>query len=189
MAQVAVVTPIFRAGFLALFRPFVNKNDDGSEKRSYSVRAFFNPNDAGVATLKAAAGAAAKEKWGDKIPKNMRSPFRTNAELDSPNPAIPDDWVVMTFSAQEDKFSSRHNLVDAKNQPIMDEAEVYAGAWFRAQVQPFAYEKAANRGVSFGLRNIQKIRDDEALGGGRVSANKAFEPVAEAGGSADSIFS
>jgi hypothetical protein len=31
--------------------------------------------------------------------------------------------------------------------------------------------------VSFGLQNVQKLRDDDPLGSGRIPASKAFEPV------------
>jgi hypothetical protein len=58
-----------------------------------------------------------------------------------------------------------------------DETEVYSGAWYRAQVRAFAYENAGNKGVSFGLQNVQKLRDDDPLGSGRIPASKAFEPV------------
>ena len=35
--------------------------------------------------------------------------------------------------------------------------------------------------LAFGLQNVQKLRDDDPLGGGRTPANKAFEAVGNAG--------
>jgi hypothetical protein len=150
------------------------KNADGTtNKPKYSIRACFPPT-AKLDALKKEAEAAAKEKWGDKIPKTLRSPFRLNEELENPIVGIGDDWIIMSFSANEDR---RPGIVDAKLQDIIDDSDVYSGAWYRAQVRAFAYENAGNKGVSFGLQNVQKLRDDDPLGSGRIPASKAFEPV------------
>lgn len=165
------ITPQFRAAFISVFRPTKARDAAPDAKAKFSIRAAFPP-DADLATLKAEAKAVIAEKWGDKAPKTLRSPFRTNEELENPIPGIGDDWIVMTFSATEDR---RPGLVDANLQDIIDESEVYAGAWYRAQIRAFAYDSAGNKGVSFGLQNVQKLKDDEPLGAGRTPANKAFE--------------
>jgi hypothetical protein len=178
-----IITPEFRSCFVSLFRATGFKNADGTTgKLTYSIKAAFPPT-ADMAKLKEQAKQAAADKWGNNIPKTLRSPFRRNDETDNPVPGIGDDWIIMTFSANEDKFSPKHNLVDSHNNGIMDETEVYSGAWFKAQVQSYAYDTAGNKGVSFGLRNVQMTRDDDPIGGGNGPANKAFEPVG--GGSGD----
>jgi len=185
-----LITPEFRAAFISVFKATSMKNADGSvNKPKFSIRAAFPPT-AKLDALKKEAEMAAREKWGDKIPKTLRSPFRTNEELENPIVGIGDDWIIMSFSANEDR---RPGIVDSKLQDIIDDADVYSGAWYRAQVRAFAYENAGNKGVSFGLQNVQKLRDDDPLGKGRIPASKAFEPVdvpAAAGGgkTATSIF-
>jgi len=170
----SLITPEFRAAFISVFRATSMKNADGSvSKAKYSIRAAFPPA-AKLDALKKEAEGVAREKWGDKIPKTLRSPFRVNEELENPVAGIGDDWVIMTFSANEDR---KPGIVDAKVQDIIDDADVYSGAWYRAQVRAFAYENAGNKGVSFGLQNVQKLRDDDPLGNGRIPASKAFEPV------------
>lgn len=180
-----VITPEFRAGFVGLFKATAPKENPNGAKK-FSVRAIFMPG-ADLSALKREAQAAAEEKWGaGKVPKTIRSPFRTNEELENPVPGIPDDAVVMTFSANEDR---RPGLVDANLQDIIDDSQVYSGAWFRAQVRAFAYDNAGNKGVSFGLQNVQKLRDDEPIGKGKVPASKAFEAFgAPASKSAGSMF-
>ena len=156
-----IITPKFRAGFISVFKATSAKNADGTtNKPKFSVRACFPP-DADLSALKRDAKAVAIEKWGDKIPKVIRSPFRLNEELENPVPGIGDDWTIMTFSANEDR---RPGVVDAKLQDIIDDVEVYSGAWYRAQVRAFAYENAGNKGVSFGLQNVQKLADDDPIG-------------------------
>ena len=173
-----IITPAFRAAFISVFRASATKNPDGTMgKAKYSIRAMFPPT-ADLQALKDQAHTVAMEKWAGKPPKTVRSPFRTNEELENPVAGVGDDWIVMTFSANEDR---RPGIVDAKLQDIIDEADVYSGAWYRAQVRAFAYDNAGNKGVSFGLQNVQKLRDDETLGSGRTPANKAFEAIAEAG--------
>lgn len=182
-----LVTPEFRAAFISVFKATAMKNADGTvNKAKYSIRAAFPPT-ANLAALKKEAELAAKEKWGDKIPKTLRSPFRLNEELENPIIGIGDDWVIMSFSANEDR---RPGIVGPNLQDIIDDSEVYSGAWYRAQVRAFAYENAGNKGVSFGLQNVQKLRDDDPLGNGRIPASKAFEPVegTATGKTATSIF-
>lgn len=177
MAEKTVITPDFRGAFVQIMRAKAGKNDDGTPSAAkFSIRAVFPPN-ADMSALKAAAHQAAVDKWGDKVPKSVRSPFRLNEELEKPVEGIGDDWVVMTFSAPE---TSRPGVVDSKNQDIIDETDVYSGAWYIAQVNAYAYDKAGNRGVSFGLLNVRKQKDDEPLGNGKQKASKAFAAFAPA---------
>lgn len=179
-----LITPEFRAAYIGIFKATApRENPNGAKK--YSIRAVFMPG-TDISALKKEAQAAAIEKWANAVPKTMRSPFRTNEELDNPIPGVPDDAVVMTFSANEDR---RPGIVDAQLQDIIDDSEVYSGAWFRAQVRAYAYDQAGNKGVSFGLENVQKTRDDEPLGKGKVPASKAFEAFgAPAGKTAGGMF-
>lgn len=175
-----IITPPFRAAFVGLFRPSAPR-DNPDAKKKYSIRAVFVDD---ISELKKAAAQCVADKWGKNPPKNLRSPFRENSELDNPVAGVPDDAIVMTFSANEDR---RPGLVDKDLQDIIDETEVYSGAWFRAQVRPYAYETSGNRGVAFGLENVQKLKDDAPLGGGRMPASKAFTK-AEFVDSAEDVF-
>ena len=180
-----ILTPEFRAAFVSLFKASKPKTAPAEQAPKFSIRAVFPPN-TDFAAMKAEAEVAAKEKWGDKIPKTLRSPFRRNDELDTPIDGIGDDWIVMTFTAAENR---RPGLVDANLNDIIDEVEVYSGAWFRAQVRPYAYEQQGNKGISFGLQNVQKLRDDDPMGSGKPKASSAFSKVEGAGKSdAGSMF-
>jgi hypothetical protein len=179
-----IITPEFRAAFCGLFKATAPKENPNGEKK-YSIRAVFMPG-TDMSALKAQAAAAASEKWGSSIPKTMRSPFRKNEELDNPIPGVPDDAIVMTFSAKEDR---RPGVVDAQLNDIIDDSECYSGAWFRAQVRAYGYDQAGNKGVAFGMENVQKLRDDDPLGNGKIPASKAFEAFGSSGSkSAASMF-
>ena len=182
-----LISPEFRAAFISVFKATLPRDAKPDQKPKFSVRAAFPPT-TDMSALKREAASVAREKWGDNVPKSLRSPFRRNDELDNPIAGIGDDWIVMTFSANADR---RPGIVDGKLQDIIDENDIYSGAWYRAQIRGYAYEQQGNKGVSFGLQNIQKLRDDDPIGGGRPPASKAFEAVGATtgeGSSTDSIF-
>ena len=60
---------------------------------------------------------------------------------------------------------------------ILDRAEVYSGCYARVSLSFYAFNTNGNRGIACGLGNIQKTRDGESLGDGRVSAESDFGAV------------
>lgn len=173
-----VMTPKFRASFANVFRPG-KAMEDGQEPK-YGVMMLFD-KDADLNALKLAATQAAVDKWGadkSKWPKNLRSPFRDQGEKEG------DAFVAGAFFITATS-KRKPGLVDQRNQPIIDESEFFSGCYARATVRAFAYDKAGNRGVAFGLQNVQKLADGEPLGGSRIPAEKEFEPVADVGGGTD----
>jgi hypothetical protein len=170
---------------VSVFKASKPRDAKPDQAPKFSVRACFPPA-TDLSLLKKEAEAAAIEGFPEGVPKTLRSPFRRNDELDTPVAGIGDDWIVMTFSANQDR---RPGVVDANLQDIIDDTQVYSGCWMRAQVRAFAYKQQGNKGVSFGLQNCQKLRDDEPIGKANVPASKAFTAVEGAGGnSAGSIF-
>lgn len=174
-----VITPEFRVSFPNLFKPRLNEL---SKQEEYSVVALFK-KDADLKVLRDAAQAAVEKKWGKdpaKWPKKMKTPFRDQGER-----AKEVDGKTVLPAAHEEgaiflnlKSKMKPGVVDqtGKNE-ITDETQIYAGCYARAVVSCYAYDQAGNRGVSFGLQHVQKLRDGEALGG-RVRLEDAFEPVA-----------
>jgi len=183
-----VTTPKFRVSYPKVFKPEVNKL---SGKTEYSVVALFDKG-ADLSALKAAAKQAVIDKWGPdpaKHPKNLKSPFRDQAEkakeVDGKRilPAGHTEGAIFMNL----KSTQRPGVVDQNVQPILDESTFYAGCYARASVSCYAYDQAGNRGVSFGLSNIQKMAEGEPFSG-RPSAEEAFSPVtSESGTTASSV--
>ena len=71
---------------------------------------------------------------------------------------------------------------------ITDPDEVYCGCKVRATLSVFAYDKAGNRGISFGLNNVQKLGDGERLDG-RLRAEDDFEALENNASEIDDILS
>jgi hypothetical protein len=181
-----VITPEFRASYPNLIEP---RKNDLNGKMEYSVVAVFAPG-ADLSALNKSIADLLTEKFGAdkaKWPKPMRNPIRKNEEKEKDG-KLPEGYEAgghfITLKATQ-----RPGLVDSNVQPIIDATQFFAGCYARAQVNPYYYEQKGNRGVSFGLNNVQKLRDGPALGN-RMKAEDAFEPVAEAAGAAggDSIF-
>ena len=63
--------------------------------------------------------------------------------------------------------------MDADLNPILTRSEVYSGVYGRASITFYAFNSSGNRGTACGLNNLQKIRDDEPLGG-KASAEFDF---------------
>lgn len=176
----SILTPKFRVSYPKVFKPEVNKL---SGKTEYSVVALFD-KDADLKVLKEAAKKAIEEKWGKdpaKHPKNLKSPFRDQAEKakDVEGKRVLPAGHTEGAIFMNLKTTKRPGVVDEHVQSIIDESMFYAGCYARASVSCYAYDQAGNRGVSFGLTNIQKVADGEPFSG-RPTAEAEFAPVSTA---------
>lgn len=152
-----ITTPEFRVSFPNVFTP--RAAAEGQEPK-YSIQMLF-PKTTDIGPLRQAVAAVLVEKFGadkTKWPKNLKLPFRDGAEKDYEGygPGV-------VFISATSKM--KPGLVDQNVQPILDPNEFYAGCYARATVSAYYYDRAGNKGVSFGLRNIQKLRDGEAIAG------------------------
>lgn len=69
---------------------------------------------------------------------------------------------------------------------ITDESEIYPGVVVRASVVPYWYDVEGNKGIAWGLNNLQKIRDGERLDG-RVAAEDEFAADEDAAASLEDL--
>ena len=164
-----VMTPEFRCSFANVFEP---KAFPGQEPKYSIVMLFDKTTD--LSELKALAKAAGDEKWPDpaKRPTGLRNPFR-DGDVDKPDM---DGYQGKVFISANSKM--KPGVVDQKCVPIISTEEFYSGCYARATVVAYAYDKAGNRGVGFGLQNIQKTRDGDPFSG-RARAEDEFDVVAD----------
>ncbi len=175
-------TPTFRVSYPNVFKP---KRNDLNGKDEFSIVALFKKGE-DLSALKAAAQKAIVDKWGPdkaKWPTNLRSPFRLQEErakeVDGKRilPAGHEEGAVFLNL----KSAQRPGVVDQNVQDILEESQFYAGCWARASINAYAYDQKGNRGVSFGLGNIQKVRDGDPLGN-RARPEQDFAPITEGAG-------
>jgi hypothetical protein len=177
-----IMTPRARLSYPALFKARameVGKEPKFSASLIFDAAAQATPL---FAAMKAQASAAARENWGDKLPANLRNPFRNGSEKD--DPAYQGAVFINTSSKQQPQVvGGAIDPLTGKLKVIDDPSEVYAGCYVIAAVRAYAYDAKGNRGVAFGLQALQKVADGEPLGGG-VRATEVFQPV-EAGDFSD----
>jgi|SRR5882672_3301659 len=122
--------------------------------------------------LKAEAGRVARERWADKLPPTLKSPFRNNSDKDvEPFISNPKGMFLSLRSKQ------KPGVVDEKRNEILTVEEIWSGQIWRGSVRAFAYDQAGNRGVSFALINCQRVKRDCTRIDGRVPANKDFDDI------------
>ncbi len=168
-----VMTPVFRVSYPNVFEARMN---DMSKKMEYSIVALFKKGE-DLTALKKAANDALVEQWGpdkSKWPSGLKSPFRDQADrkTDGKMPVGYEEGAIF-FNL---KSTQRPEVVDQNVQTILDKNEFYAGCWAKASVRAYAYDMKGNRGVAFGLGNIQKVKDGEPLGS-RTKATDDFQPI------------
>jgi hypothetical protein len=187
MSRESVVTPEGRVSFPYLFkqRPPMMLNGKPMGEPKYSLTLLF-PKSTDLTALKRMAYNAVVEKWGQdraKWPANLRGldlvnylsptgkdgwPFRDGDARDVTGYA---GMISITATSKE-----RPGVVDQNVQPILDESKLYAGCYARAQLIAFAFDHNGSRGVSFGLQNVQFVRDGEPFSG-RQKPEDAFAPI------------
>jgi hypothetical protein len=162
-----VITPIARLSYPHLFAKSEGMN--GNEGK-YQCELIF-PEGTDLSELKAAANAAAKEKWGNKPPKNLKSPFRKGDEDREDKDGY--EGSVFIGARSKDKPGV---VVGPGRVACSDASEVYGGCFVKASVTAFAYDTNGNKGVAFALNNVWKIRDGEPFGS-RRNAEEEFGDV------------
>lgn len=174
------------------------KSDDGGDaKPKYSGTFIFTKESretpdgkARFDALQKAAIEAATAKWGAKykLPNGqqidilqamkegiIRSPFRTDALAKG----YPEGSVFINArSAERPGAVYSHPGPDGKKPAEIPadklRDDLYPGAIVRASVTAFAYDKKGNKGVSFALNNVQKLRDGARIDN-RVAAESEFD--------------
>lgn len=147
-----VLTGTFRLSFPHLDKP--HAMEEGGVPK-FGLVMLIDKDSPDLAPLKAAAAAARDKKWGDKPPKGMRTPFRDGNEKDYDGYK---DMIYISASSTD-----APGLVDqARN--AMEGRKFYAGCYCRATIAAYGYDKSGNKGVAFGLHNVQFVKNGESFG-------------------------
>ena len=167
-----IMSPEFRVSYPNLFKPSAFSEE---QEKKFNVQMLFpKENKAALKPLMDLVAEVIAAKWGDKASSmNIKKPWK-DGDVDKIGKP---EYEGMIYANATSKADRRPVVVDENCQPILDESELYGGCWCRAMLTCYAYDKVGNRGVSFGLQSLQKVRDDEHFGSAGGSASD-FEPVA-----------
>jgi len=144
-------------------------------------------------TIKDIADALGEAKFGQKwatVKRNrppLRDPWREykkackDAEEEGDDPAEiekPAEYLKGSYVLNVNS-DRKPQVVDQKVQPIFEEAELYSGCYINISCRGFAYDKDSNRGVAFGMNNVQLVKQGERLGGA-PNAEEEFDEIKSA---------
>lgn len=167
-----VVTGKVRLSYVHLFEAYTS--DPEEQEPKFSVTILIPKKDkTTLAKIEAAIEAAKAEgkskKWDGKIPPNFKTTLHDGdeeADLEK-NPEYAGHMYMAMSSKQ------RPGVVDEDLNPILDSTRVYSGCYGRVSINAYPYSAKGNKGVSFGLNNVQFLEDGEPLGG-RTRAEDDF---------------
>ena len=170
-----IITPEFRVSFPSIFEPIAFEGNTPK----YSLTMIFNKTD-DLSEIESAVQFAIEEKWSNKKtrPAKLKLPLR-DGSTDRPNV---EGYENCIFIHATNKL--KPGLVDKDLSPIISPEDFYAGCYARATLNVFAFDTKGNRGVTFFLQNIQKLRDGESFSG-RISPEADFKSVENSNSSND----
>lgn len=170
-ATTKVVTGLVRLSYVQIFskRSFTEGTD-----AKYSLCVLVPKKDTKTlkkiqAAMKSAAEEGISTKFNGKKPSNLHMPLRDGDEERADE--APEYKGMYFFNC---KSGRKPGIVDKDCNEILDPDEVYSGCWGRVSVNFYPYSVNGNKGVAVGLNNVQKLKDDQRLGGVAASAEDDF---------------
>ena len=170
-ATTKVVTGLVRLSYVQIFskRSFTEGTD-----AKYSLCVLVPKKDTKTlkkiqAAMKSAAEEGISTKFNGKKPSNLHMPLRDGDEERADE--APEYKGMYFFNCKSDR---KPGIVDKDCNEILDPDEVYSGCWGRVSVNFYPYSVNGNKGVAVGLNNVQKLKDDQRLGGVAASAEDDF---------------
>lgn len=166
-----VIGPV-RFSYLHIWEPTALAED---QKKKYSGSFMWPKSDKKTTEVVKAAIEAAKQqgkasKWGGKIPAKLEVSFYDGDVDKADKEEYADQYYINAKSDQ------RPGIVDKNRQPIVNQDEVYSGAYGYVSVTFYPYDFNGKKGVAVALNNIMKTKDGEPFGS-RVSADEDFAGV------------
>lgn len=156
-------TPIFRVSYPYLYKP----STYDKENPKYGLTMLFDTNLVDLSQMKKLVKSVAIEKFGKKLPKNLKLPFRDGEEKEDVDGY--GEGIIFAAAYSQDV----PGVCDAEFTACED---LKAGDYARATVNVFAFDNQ-RRGVALGLQNVQKIADGEPFGAIRPDAEDDFDDL------------
>jgi hypothetical protein len=169
-----IVTPTFRVSYPHVFKAQAPKQND---EPKFSITMLF-AKDSDLTVIKTAIKNAKLAEFGGKEnwPRDLLSPV---TDGDDPKHADKDGykghWVIKAACNQD----QRPQVVDQNVEPIINQADFYAGCFARAHIYAHTWEYMGKQGIRFSLDSVQKVAEGKAFGG-RKAAKDVFSPIAGA---------
>lgn len=162
-----------------LFTPrSVNPGDDPKFSASILVR----KDDPQVQQIQQIIDTDKANGWPNGFPANGRQ-FMKDGAVQHPDRPEMHSYMIISANAKAD---SKPHTVDMQMNPVMNQADAYAGAVVWAALNSFVYNQPVNKGVGCGLNGIMLTGEEGELGrlDGKPTVEGMFGDVAQGGGGA-----
>jgi len=164
-----------RLSYVYLTSP--RKNEDGTDGKYGATLLIPKTDKATIKAITAAIEAAKAQGVADGIKgaNEFDSPLR-DGDGKRPRggeygPECKGMMVLNTTSNRPPK------IYDRRVQPLIDPDEVYSGMWANVQIRFKCFSVPGNRGISCYINLVQKVRDDQVLGGAAPNGADVFQAV------------
>lgn len=169
-----IVTGKCRASFARLMAPVRNELNG---KEEFSVMLLIPKTDADtINAIKGVCKEAIAGKWPTTVPKGLRNPLRdgdTETRSDG-SPMGPEFAGHFFMNCKADASKHTPEIVDKQGRKLIDNDAIVSGDYIRVSINGYAYDASGNRGVAFGLNNVQLVEKGEPLGASKITAAQEF---------------
>lgn len=173
-----LITPPAILSYAYIYKAQEPQNE--GEKAKFGCTLVFVPEaqkDPRFKALKVEALRVARAAWGAEADEMIRA-GKLNWPFLSGDPQYPEGSVFIRprSESRPGVVGTQIDPLTGKLEEIGDDGRLYSGCHVLASVSCYKYDKKMNKGVTFGLGNLQKLRDGERLDG-RTKAVDDFSPV------------
>ena len=170
-----VTTKPVRLSYVYLNSP--RKSDDGSDGKYGATLLIPKTDKTTIKAINAAVEAAKAEGLtnGIKGADNFQSPLRDgDGERPRGGEYGPECAGMMVLNTTSNR---RPAVCDRRRLPVTDPDEVYSGMWANVLIKFRCFSVPGNKGISCYLNLVQKVRDDQPLGGAAPKAEDVFSAI------------
>lgn len=168
----------FPRGRLIWARLFEAEAMEEGNDPSYSCAVLFKEK-SDISRLRKAYKAAMSDQWpGGKAPRRLTSCFIEGDDIEE----LAEDYdyiepgdVILKMRRYE-KYGQVQKF-DQNVEEIESPTELYSGAHVVCDVEFFGWERKTSSGISCRINGIQKVREDDQLGGGSRDTTDSFGSV------------
>lgn len=175
-----IITPRGRMVYPAFFKPQLPPGEKDPDKARFQATLLI-PAGADLTVLEAAVEALVEENVpaGKRKTAKVKLPFLATEDSKSLSDHAEEYPTMIRCAA---KFAP--DVVTPKGDRTIKESEesdwVYGGRWARFSIRPYWWShKTGGMGVSFGLQNVQLLKDDEPIAGSRVKGTDEFADASD----------
>lgn len=175
-----------RIAYPHLFEPYAYQ--DGPNKKFEATILIPKSDTETLEAIKKACGAARSKKWPGEAPKGLLNPVKDGDDMSTE--AFAGHWVIRPKATPKKDpttgaITGRPGVVLPNLKPASVD-DIQSGDFVNVDVNPYGYDMSGNRGVAFGLNNVQLVQKGDRIGGGKSRPENVFEAMELAGSPSES---